>query len=397
MRIFVIEPDGAGGLLHYAFQMSAALAESGQDVTLVTGRHYELEGVDAPFRVDPRMKLWPAVEPPGARRLAAPLRRIRRVWRGLRYAVEWHRLTRHLLRERPDLIQFSTIRFPIQALFLRRLHRAGLRLSQVCHEFEPREARLGWIRNANLKMATAAYRTFDVIFFHGDGHMNRFRELFDTTAELVMIPHGDEGLLSRLADGGGDLRTAYGLGPDRPVVLFFGGLRPSKGIPGLIRAFALAREQVPDAALVVAGHPAAGFDVLALRQIADETGAGPAVTIDARYLPLSEVGPLVRTATVVVLPYLSGTASGVLQAAYTFDKPVIVTDVGSLAEAVDHGVTGLVVPSGDVAALAAAIAKMLADPGETAAMGRSAGLASRERFGWEPIAARVMDAYGRSS
>jgi len=395
MRIFVIEPDGAGGLLHYAFQISAALAESGQEITLVTGRHYELEGVDAPFRVEPRMRLWPAVEPPGARRLPAPLRKVRRVWRGLRYAVEWHRLTRYLLRERPDLVQFSTIRFPIQALFLRRLDKAGLRLSQVCHEFEPREARLGWIRSLNMKMATSAYRAFDVIFFHGDGHMNRFRELFDTTAELVVIPHGDEGLLSRLADGGGDLRMAYGLGPDCPVVLFFGGLRPSKGIPDLIRAFALAREQTPDATLVVAGHPAAGFDVAALRHVADETDAGSAVIIDARYLPLSEVGPLVRTATVVVLPYLSGTASGVLQAAYAFDRPVIATDVGSLAEAVEHGVTGLVVPPADRDALAAAIAKMLADPGEAAAMGRSAGLASRERFGWGPIATRVMDAYRR--
>ena len=397
MRIFVIEPDGAGGLLHYAFQMSAALAESGQEVTLVTGRHYELKGVDAPFRVEPRMRLWPAVEPADARHLAAPLRKLRRAWRGLRYALEWHRLTRYLLRERPDLVQFSTIRFPIQALFLRRLHKAGLRLGQVCHEFEPREARIGWLRRISMRMATAAYRTFDVIFFHGDGHRDRFRELFDTTADLVVIPHGDEGLLSRLADGGGDLRRSYGLGPDRPVVLFFGGLRPSKGIPDLLRAFAKTLEHAPDAALVVAGHPAAGFDVDALRRIVTEAGIEAAVTIDARYLPLSEVGPLVRSATVVALPYLSGTASGVLQAAYAFDKPVIATDVGSLAEAVEHGVTGLVVPPGDPAAFAAALSKMLTDPDEAAAMGRAAGRASRERFGWETIATRVLDAYGSPS
>jgi len=397
MRIFVVEPDGAGCLLHYAFQMSAALAESGREVTLVTGRHYELEGVDAPFRVEPRMKLWPAVEPPDARHLPAPLRKFRRGWRGLRYVVEWHRLTRYLLRERPDLIQFSTIRFPIQALFLRRLHRAGLRLGQVCHEFEPREARIGWLRRLNMRMANAAYRTFDMIFFHGDGHRDQFRELFDTPADLVVIPHGDEGLLSRLADGGGDLRETYGLGPQQPVVLFFGGLRPSKGIPDLLQAFSMAREQAPDAALVVAGYPAAGFDVDALRRLAAAANIEAAVTIDARYLPLSEVGPLVRTATIVALPYLSGTASGVLQVAYTFDRPVVVTDVGSLAEAVEHGVTGLVVPSGDPAALAAALSKLLADPDGTAAMGRAAGRASRDRFGWEAIAARVLDAYGRSS
>ena len=397
MRIFIIEPDGAGGLLHYAFQMSAAIAESGQEVTLVTGRHYELEGVDAPFRVEPRMRLWPAVEPPDSRHLPAPLRKLRRMWRGLRYAVEWHRLTRYLLRERPDLIQFSTIRFPIQALFLRRLHNAGLRLSQVCHEFEPREARIDWLRRISMRMTNTAYRAFDVIFVHGDGHRDRFRELFDTTADLVVIPHGDEGLLSQLADGGGDLRRSYGLDADRPVVLFFGGLRPSKGIPDLLKAFAVALEQVPDAALVIAGYPAAGFDVEALHRLAAGADIEASVSIDARYLPLSEVGPLVRTGAVVALPYLSGTASGVLQAAYTFGRPVIVTDVGSLAEAVEDGVTGLVVPPGDTVALAAALSKMLADPDQAAGMGRAAGRASRERFGWEAIATRVMDAYGGPS
>ena len=156
-------------------------------------------------------------------------------------------------------------------------------------------------------------------------------------------------------------------------------------------------EHAPDAALVVAGHPVAGFDVDSLRRIVTEANIEGAVTIDARYLPLSEVGPLVRSATVVALPYLSGTASGVLQAAYSFDRPVIATDVGSLAEAVEHGVTGLVVPPGDPAALAAALSKMLTDPDEAASMGRAAGRASLERFGWETIATRVLDAYGRPS
>ena len=99
----------------------------------------------------------------------------------------------------------------------------------------------------------------------------------------------------------------------------------------------------------------------------------------------------------VALPYRSGTASGVLQAAYAFDRPVVVTDVGSLAEAVDDGETGFVVPAGDPAALAAALLKVVGDPEEAAAMGSRAGRIARERFGWSPIARTVLNTYGGRS
>jgi len=392
MRIILVEPDGAGGMLHYTFQMAAALAAEGADVTLVTGTHYELAGVEAPFHVEPRIRLWPAVEQPVSTVLPAPLRRLRRVGRGIRFVWEWRRLGSYLLDQRPDLVQFSTIRFPFQAFTLRRLHKAGLRLTQVCHEFEPREARLGWIRRINLRLAAAVYRTFDVIFFHGAAHRDRFVELFDTPAAKVIIPHGDESLLTRLTDDGGDRREAYGLADDVPVVLFFGGLRPSKGLPDLLRGFALLRERI-DASLIVAGNPAGGFDVDQFRVLADELGVGDDLTVDARYLPLEEIGPLVRTASVVALPYRTGTASGVLQAAYAFDRAVVVTDVGSLAEAVEHGETGFVVPPEDPMALAAALEKVIAEPALAEAMGAAAGRAGRERFGWEPIAKSILTTY----
>jgi glycosyltransferase involved in cell wall biosynthesis len=381
-------------MLHYAFQMGTALSEEGADVTLITGRHFELAKVAAPFRVDARLRLWPAVEE--GRRLPAPLRKVRRAWRGLRFVVEWRRLGSHLLRERPDVVQFATIRFGFQTLMLRRLRRHGLRLAQVCHEYEPREARLGLLRRLNLRLAAAAYRTFEIMFFHGRAHLERFEELFDTPARKVLIPHGDEGLLSRLADPGGNLRERYTIAADRPVIVFFGGLRPSKGLPDLAEAFAAVRRHT-DAALVIAGHPAGGFDVTAFRRQLDELGIGGDTTIDGRYLPIEDIGPLVRTATVVALPYRSGTASGVLQAAYAFDRPVVVTDVGSLAEAVDDGETGFVVPAGDPAALAAALLKVVSDPDEAAAMGNRAGRVARERFGWGPIARTVLDTYGRRS
>ena len=127
------------------------------------------------------------------------------------------------------------------------------------------------------------------MFFHGTGHRDRFCELFDTPAAKVLIPHGDEGLLARLADDGGDCRTKYGLG-DGPVILFFGGLRPSKGLHDLLEAFGQVHDRIPDAALLVAGNPAGGFDTVELSDTqADGMGLGD-VRVRRRPVPGSRRG-----------------------------------------------------------------------------------------------------------
>jgi glycosyltransferase involved in cell wall biosynthesis len=386
VRIALVEPDGAGGLTHYAHQLAEALQEQGADVTLITSRTYELDHLPRSFRLNKLLRLWPANQTvrPG------PLARlVRRAWRAVRYTWEWERLTRELIRTRPDVVQFSVIRFSYLSFFLRRLRRRGLVLTQVCHEFELREARWAWLRSLDARMATAVYRNFAAIFFHGRAHRERFQALFGPhPAVTAIIPHGNEGLLAQ-AGHSGDLRDRYRIPDGRPVALFFGGLRPSKGVPDLIAAFADARCEV-DATLLIAGRPSEGVVAEGFRAQAAELGIADSVIVDEGYVPLDEVAPLVRAASVVVLPYRSGTASGVIQTAYSVGRPVVVTDVGSLAEAVDHGTTGLVVPPDDRAALTRALVKMLEDPEAAGAMGAAAQRSAERHYGWGPVAAAVL-------
>ena len=117
------------------------------------------------------------------------------------------------------------------------------------------------------------------------------------------------------------------------------------------------------------------------------------MTVDDRYLPLAEIGPLIRTATVVVLPYRTATASGVLQVAYAFGRPVVATDTGDLATAVDPGHTGLVIPPCDPPALAGALLKLLSDPADALAMGEAGRRLAEQHYGWAPIAEHVLQVY----
>ena len=399
MRVFVVETDGVGGMIHYAYQLCTALAAEGAEVTLVTSRHYELGHLPHTFAVDPRLRLWPNIEPtpPPVGPLGRTLRRLghkaRRGWRALRLAGEWARLTRYLLAERPDVVQFAIIRFPFQEVFLRRLRRRGLYLSQVCHEYEFRESRHALTRWLTARWARRVYPSFSAVFLHGEADRERFLSLYPIERPRThLIPHGNEFFFPRLVDPGGDLRARYGIPPGRPVALFFGGLRPSKGIPDLLEAFALARAEV-DATLVVAGYPAYGIDAAGLQAEARRLGIADSVVIDARYLAMEEIGPLLRTATVAVLPYRNATASGALQVAYAFGRPVIATEVGGLPDAVEDGATGLLVPPADPPALARALVKLLSDPDEAQRMGALGRAAAEARYSWEPIAAAILGVY----
>ena len=389
-RIALVEQDGAGGMIHYAYQLADALTGAGADVTLHTARRYELRGLPHRFTVRDEMNLWPAIESPPHRGLGTIGRKVRRAGRALRYAVVWRRLSSRLIRERPDVVLFSTIRFPFQVVFLRRLRRHGLVLAQVCHEFEPRE-RGRWSRAISQRLSLAVYRTFSVVFLHGEQNRKAFLDHFPIDADRTrVIHHGNESMFLRLADAGGDLKERYGLDDDEPVALFFGGLRPSKGILALVDAFAAMPEGTPGRLLVV-GQPA-GIDPGEVRGRAEHAGVGHRVVVDGRYLPLDEVGPLVRTATLVVLPYRSATASGVLQVAFAFGRPVVATALGALAEDVEHGVTGLLVHPDDRDELAMAMASLLGEPDRARRMGVAAAEAAATRFGWEPIADDILDA-----
>jgi len=188
MRIAVVEPDGGGGMIHYAYQLCTALAAEGADVTLITSRHYELADLPHDFTVDTRMRLWPNVVP-GRRpknrgRILGSLnawgRSVRRAVRGAKLVWAWERLTRHLIRIRPDVVQFGVVRFGFVAFFLRRLQRAGLVLTQVCHEFTERDGEPTGIDTPS------AYHTFSRIFLHGDANLSSFLAAFAVPPELFL-------------------------------------------------------------------------------------------------------------------------------------------------------------------------------------------------------------------
>jgi len=155
---------------------------------------------------------------------------------------------------------------------------------------------------------------------------------------------------SRGAAADADKQRELGLDDKDQVLLFFGYIRRYKGLDLLIRALPEIAAQLPRVRLLIVGE----FYDKPERylQLIDSVGVKSRVTLIDRYVANEEVAGYYGVADVVVLPYRSATQSGILNMAFGFGKPAVVTRVGGLAEFVIPGETGVVVEPDSPAALA---------------------------------------------
>jgi glycosyltransferase involved in cell wall biosynthesis len=134
------------------------------------------------------------------------------------------------------------------------------------------------------------------------------------------------------------------------VLLFFGLIRPYKGLDVLLEAFARLG---PGYALIIAGEPYGDYSAYET-QIAQNPHCDR-IFVHMRFIPEAEVPVFFGAADWCMLPYKTATQSGVAAIAYDFGLPVVVTDTGNLREMVEGPGTGLVVPPGEPEAIANAL------------------------------------------
>lgn len=198
----------------------------------------------------------------------------------------------------------------------------------------------------------------------------RFVTVLNGIAEPPAVPRPREAV-----------RASLGLAPGQPMALTVGSLTPQKSQDVLLRAMAAARSRAPGAVLLVAGEGRLKEPLLALHA---ELGLGDAV----RFLgPRTDVPDLMEACDAFVLSSSREGLSVTLLEAMRAGRATLATAVGGNAEAVADGVTGRIVPVGDVAAMADALAELLGDAGRRSAFGEAGRARWRERF----TARRMVD------
>lgn len=177
-----------------------------------------------------------------------------------------------------------------------------------------------------------------------------------------------------------------------PVITTVGNLRRVKGHDVLIEAAAIVCRQRPEVRFTIGGEVLEPEYFAALERQVVRLGLESNVTFvgGVRDLPRH-----LATADLFVLPSRSEGFSNAILEAMAASLPVVATDVGGNAEAVQSGVTGLIVPPENAKALAGAILEILADPQRRSAMGAAGKVAVAENFTTDAMMRRIVAVYDR--
>ncbi len=383
MRILEVETFGRGGLTHYAYNLSCALAERGHEVTLVTTVAYELEERKLP----PNVRLVRTIARFSNRArssLPAPLFRLI-----LKVEAVIDALTVALLaqRLRPDIIHLHCTN-PVSLVYLAFFRLLRQPVAATAHVVTPHE-RIGF--------QDAVYRRIhhlsNLIIAHSDHDRQRLLEEFGVDPErAVVIPHGEYGFFEGVGEATDreSARTSFGLGREDEVALFFGYIREYKGLDVLLEAWPTVMDARPRARLVVAGDP-----VQLRRERCEEleswaTRLGVVHRFD--YIPFADVARYFGAADVLVMPYRHISQSGVLFLGLSLGVPVVASRVGGLPEMLKDGDTALLVPPNSPTALAEALIKVLGDPDLRDRLTRGGRVVSNQHS-WPIIAERTESAF----
>jgi glycosyltransferase involved in cell wall biosynthesis len=261
----------------------------------------------------------------------------------------WIRAGVRAARMKPDLVLiqwwhpfFAPLVFTIAAVL--KLARRG-RIICICHNVLPHEQSL-----VDRSLAALAFSLADAFLVQSREDCEKLLRI-RKGARVAVHPHPIYDFFGTGNLSKAEARRGAGAG-EGPLILFFGYVRSYKGLSCLIEAMPLIREKVPATLLVVGEfyEDRAPYDELVAR-----LALGDAVRFVDRYVGNEEVERYFVASDLVILPYLSATQSGIVQIAIAFDRPVVVTAVGGLPEAVASERTGFVVPPRDPAALARAV------------------------------------------
>lgn len=293
--------------------------------------------------------------------------------------LTWWRAYRIICKENPDvlILQWWTPFFSPMLFFLTRMLRrhTHIRVIFLCHHvIAPDGGIFDWFLARRILWRGNAF----IVMSEEDFALLR-RALPWARIRGTTLPPWD--IFSRIPIPREEARARLNLSAEDRVVLFFGFVRRYKGLKYLIEAIALARAAVPNIKLLIVGE---FWEVERnYREQVRQLGLSDVVHFYNSYVPNDKISVYFSAADVIALPYLEATQSGVAQLAIGFERPMIGTSVGGMADVIHHGENGLLVPPGDAPALAQAIVQFF-----------EAGLAERftrnirivkESASWQPL------------
>ncbi|MFZ5815409.1 MAG: glycosyltransferase family 4 protein [Bacillota bacterium] len=288
----------------------------------------------------------------------------------------WLKIRRELSQYQPDIVHATMLHPWLPLVLAGGIHRSRIVFTVHDPKPHPGEASLPLIWLNRLCMVIADRR----VVLTDTAKQSLIAQGF-APETIDIVPLGE---LSYYRDVGVSSGTQ-----EAQVVLFFGRILAYKGLDHLFRAFPMVHASLPQARLVVAGEGD-------LRPYARLMRLCPNLEVHNHWIPDHLVSSLFSRATVVVLPYVEASQSGIVSIAASMGIPVVATQVGGLVEQVTACQAGLLVPPADPEALARALISLLTDDRMRLEISSNAKAVSAGTLSWSRIAQAQLDSYRRA-
>jgi D-inositol-3-phosphate glycosyltransferase len=275
-------------------------------------------------------------------------------------AVYYARLMRYAARSKPRTLHIlwnNKIELFDRTLLMAYYKLCGKKIAFTAHNVNQarRDAKDSLLNRITLRIQ---YRLCDHIFVHTKKMKDELCRDFgvaERTVTVIRHPINDAFPDTDLTPS--EAKRQLGLQENEKAVLFFGRIRPYKGIEHLLAAFHFLVANHSDYRLIIAGEPKKGSEEYRrqIEQSVKTEFTSGQIIMKIQFIPDEEMEVYLKAADVLVLPYKEIFQSGVLFLAYSFGLPVVATDVGSFREEIVEGRTGFLCQPGDPAELAKAI------------------------------------------
>ncbi|MDD4857433.1 MAG: glycosyltransferase [Candidatus Krumholzibacteria bacterium] len=206
--------------------------------------------------------------------------------------------------------------------------------------------------------------------------------------KLIYIPNAVdiEALAAPVRDRA-SVAAEFGWRAEDPLIVTVGRLVAAKDYPALVEAIAVLRRTIPDARCLIVGD---GDCRGAIEERIEKLDCGEGVKITGYR---RDIPDFLGAADVFVLSSIREGLPVSLLEAMAAGRAIVSTSIGGIPDAISDGRNGLLVPSGDRAALAAALERLVRDPALRAALGRAAAADAGTHFGMKNVAGRIGDLY----
>ena len=333
---------------HYTYGLVMSLVASGVQLDVVGG-----PGVDGP-----EMHHTPGIKFLDLEKKWGPDDGLLK--KGTRWLILYGKLIAYAWKAKPEIFhilwnnRFEWFDRILLMLYYRIL---GKKIVMTAHNVN-RARRDGRDSVANRLSLRIQYRLAHHIFVHTEKMKEELVKDFGVCGKVVtVIPYGINNALPAAKFAAEEAKHRLGISSLEKTILFFGNMRPSKGLDNLLAAFEQLQAKDPNYRLIVAGRPVRGHndDWKRTREALLRLEAKGRVLLRNEFIPDHDIPLYFTAADVLILPYSEIFQSGVLFLGYSFGLPVIATDVGDLKKDIVEGQTGFICKPRDTDSLAAAI------------------------------------------